>query len=141
MHYQLEHTQAKLVRCVRCVVFDVAVDLPESSDHFGEWVGREFSDKNKYDRWVRPGFAHGFLTLREITVFHYKCSDIYDPRSRRSICWNDPLIGINSACIDEESVLVTISKREIEFGKLLADADVFSSWAVRSEARFQEVLS
>ena len=125
MHYQIRHTQGKLVRCVAGAVFDVAVDLRVSSAYFGKWVGRELSEENKHAMWIPPGFAHGFLTLSETADFHYKCSDIYDPQSERSICWDDPTIGINWPSVQEGGFSVTISEKDAQSGKLLVDADVF----------------
>jgi dTDP-4-dehydrorhamnose 3,5-epimerase len=94
LHYQIQHTQGKLVRVVTGEVFDVAVDLRRSSPTFGKWVGEVLSDANKRMLWVPPGFAHGFLVLSETADFLYKCTDIYDPGSERSVLWSDPDIGI-----------------------------------------------
>ncbi len=94
LHYQMEHTQGKLVRCVSGSVFDVAVDVRRSSPTRGSWVGRELSEDNKLSLWVPPGFAHGFLTLSETADFQYKCTDIYHPQSERSIRWDDPDLAI-----------------------------------------------
>ena len=95
LHFQAEHTQGKLVRCVRGEVFDVAVDVRRSSPSFGHWVGQVLSEENKLAMWVPPGFAHGFLTLSDVADFQYKCSDIYHPQSEKTISWNDPEIGID----------------------------------------------
>lgn len=94
LHYQLEHTQGKLVRCVAGAVYDVAVDIRRSSPTFGRWVGATLSAENKHALWVPPGFAHGFLTLSETADFQYKCTDVYHPASERTIRWDDPAIGI-----------------------------------------------
>ncbi len=72
LHYQLEHTQGKLVRVCHGVVFDVGVDLRKSSTTFGQWVGVELSAENKKQLWIPPGFAHGFLVLSETAEFLYK---------------------------------------------------------------------
>lgn len=95
LHYQVEHTQGKLVRCVRGEVFDVAVDIRRSSPYFGRWVGQVLSEENKLAMWVPPGFAHGFLTLSEVADFQYKCSDIYHPGSEQTIRWDDSSIGVD----------------------------------------------
>ena len=95
LHYQLEHAQGKLVRCVSGSVFDVAVDIRRSSPHFGKWVGEILSEENKRALWVPPGFAHGFLTLSDSADFQYKCSDIYFPKAERTLAWNDEKIGID----------------------------------------------
>jgi dTDP-4-dehydrorhamnose 3,5-epimerase len=95
LHYQLEQAQGKLVRVTAGAVYDVAVDLRRSSAHFGKWVGVELTAENKRMLWVPPGFAHGFLTLKDGTEFLYKCTDFYAPEHERSLLWNDPALGID----------------------------------------------
>ena len=95
LHYQLEQTQGKLVRVVQGAVFDVAVDLRESSPTFGQWFGLELSAQNHRQLWVPPGFAHGFYVLSETAEFVYKCTDYYHPQSEVSISWNDPQLNID----------------------------------------------
>ncbi len=95
LHYQIEQAQGKLVRVVRGAVFDVAVDLRQSSATFGKWVGAELSEDNKRQMWVPPGFAHGFLTLSESADFLYKTTDYYAPQFECCIAWNDPTLAIN----------------------------------------------
>lgn len=94
LHYQIQQPQGKLVRVVRGAVFDVAVDLRQSSSHFGKWVGYELSEDNHRQLWVPPGFAHGFLVLSESAEFLYKTTDYYAPAHERCIAWDDPSIGI-----------------------------------------------
>lgn len=94
LHYQLHHTQGKLVRVTQGEVFDVAVDARKSSPTFGQWVGEHLSAANRRMIWIPPGFAHGFLVLSERVEFLYKCTDFYDPASERTLLWNDPDIGI-----------------------------------------------
>lgn len=95
LHYQLPpHAQGKLVHCVRGAVFDVAVDIRKHSPTFGKWVGVELSEDNHLQVWIPPGFAHGFLTLSDVAEFVYKTTDYYEPKSERSIVWNDEDIGI-----------------------------------------------
>jgi len=94
LHYQLDHPQGKLVRCVAGSVFDVAVDLRLSSSTFGQWVGEELSEDNRRQLWVPAGFAHGFLVLSESADIVYKCSDYYDPASEKTLVWNDSEVGI-----------------------------------------------
>lgn len=94
LHYQVQQPQGKLVRVVEGEVFDVAVDLRQSSPTFGQWVGRVLSAANKDALWVPAGFAHGFLVLSETASFHYKCTDYYAPEHERSIRWDDPDVGI-----------------------------------------------
>ncbi|MFQ6546498.1 dTDP-4-dehydrorhamnose 3,5-epimerase [Aestuariibius sp. 2305UL40-4] len=96
LHYQAPpHAQAKLVRCGRGRLYDVAVDIRDGSPTFGHWVGYELSFENGLQLLVPEGFAHGFVTLEEDTEIVYKCSDFYAPESDRGIRWDDPEIGID----------------------------------------------
>lgn len=95
LHYQLQNPQGKLVRVTRGEVFDVAVDLRESSPTFGQWVGVLLSEDNKQMLWVPPGFAHGFYVTSEEAEFQYKCTDYYAPSDEYSIIWNDETLGID----------------------------------------------
>ncbi len=95
LHYQLPpKAQGKLVRVTQGEVFDVAVDLRQSSPTFGKWVGVILSADNKKQMWIPEGFAHGFLTLSDISEFSYKVTDFYSPENERCINWNDPKINI-----------------------------------------------
>ncbi len=94
LHYQIQQPQGKLVRVVRGVVFDVAVDIRRSSPTFGQWVGVELSAENHRQLWVPPGFAHGFLVLSETADFLYKTTEYYAPEHERCIAWNDPALAI-----------------------------------------------
>lgn len=94
LHFQKEQTQGKLVRVISGSVFDVAVDMRQSSTTFGKWVGLELSSENKKQLWVPEGFAHGFYVLSESAEFVYKCTDYYYPESDVSIKWDDTNIGI-----------------------------------------------
>ena len=94
MHYQMQHTQGKLVRVTCGAAFDVAIDVRRSSPRFGQWVGVELNDNNHQMLWVPPGFAHGFLALSATVDFLYKVTDTYAPQHERTIRWNDPDVGI-----------------------------------------------
>ena len=94
MHYQLEHTQGKLVRVISGAVFDVAVDLRKSSPTFGKWVAVELSAENKKQLWIPSGFAHGFLVLSPTAEFLYKTTDYYHPQSEVCLAWDDPVVKI-----------------------------------------------
>jgi dTDP-4-dehydrorhamnose 3,5-epimerase len=94
LHYQLKHTQGKLVRVTAGSVFDVAVDLRKDSLTFGKWVGEVLSAENHKQLWIPPGFAHGFLVLSETAEFLYKTTDYYDPSSEVCLSWCDPAVGI-----------------------------------------------
>ena len=96
LHFQNPpFAQGKLVRVVRGAVLDVSVDIRKNSETYGEWFSRELSAKNKTMIWIPPGFAHGFLTLEDDTVFQYKCTGYYNKDSEESIRWNDPDLNIN----------------------------------------------
>ena len=95
LHYQLKHTQGKLVRVIAGSVFDVVVDLRKDSTTFGQWVGEVLSAENHYQLWIPPGFAHGFLVLSETAEFLYKTTDYYDPQSEVCLSWCDPTVKID----------------------------------------------
>ena len=95
LHYQIKHTQGKLVRVTAGSVFDVVVDLRTDSATFGKWVGVELSAENHKQLWIPPGFAHGFLVLSETAEFLYKTTDYYDPQSEVCLSWCDPSIKID----------------------------------------------
>ncbi len=101
LHFQYgDHSQAKLVRCVRGAVLDVAVDLRRGSPSYMKWVAVELSAENKRQLLIPRGFAHGFLTLTDDVEFMYKADNFYNPDAERSIIWNDPDIGINWGVTD-----------------------------------------
>ena len=95
LHYQIQQPQGKLVRVTRGEVFDVAVDLRESSPTFGQWVGETLSELNQHQLWVPPGFAHGFCVISESADFQYKCSDFYAPEHERCIRWDDETLAVD----------------------------------------------
>jgi dTDP-4-dehydrorhamnose 3,5-epimerase len=123
LHYQIRQPQGKLVRCTQGEVFDVAVDLRRSSPTFGEWVGEILSEENRYQLWVPPGFAHGFLVLTEMADFQYKCTDFYAPEHERSIHWADSTIGIDWP-LQLQGLAPLISRKDSE-GVSLKDAEVY----------------
>jgi dTDP-4-dehydrorhamnose 3,5-epimerase len=94
LHFQTRPGQAKLVRCARGAIFDVAVDLRRDSPTFGRWEGHELSDANHRQLFVPVGFAHGFLVTSEEADVVYKLSAYYSPDSEAGIRWDDPEIGI-----------------------------------------------
>jgi dTDP-4-dehydrorhamnose 3,5-epimerase len=96
LHYQLPpKAQGKLVRVIQGEVFDVAVDLRQSSQTFGKWVGEMLSADNNKQMWIPEGFAHGFLTLSDTAEFLYKTTDFYSKEHEQAIMWNDEIIGID----------------------------------------------
>lgn len=96
LHFQTPpHAQAKLVRCGRGALLDVAVDIRVGSASYGQWVGVELSAQNGRQLLVPEGFAHGFVTLTDDTEIIYKCSDYYAPDCDRALRFDDPEIGID----------------------------------------------
>jgi dTDP-4-dehydrorhamnose 3,5-epimerase len=94
LHFQVGEGVAKLVRCARGRIFDVAVDLRRGSPTYGRWVSVELDDEHMRELYVPVGFAHGFCVLSEVADVIYKQTAYYDPRLERAIAWNDPQIGI-----------------------------------------------
>ena len=96
LHFQKPpYAQGKLVRVVKGSVMDVAVDLRKDSPTYGKWESVVLSEDNKLQFWIPEGFAHGFVTLEDETVFNYKCTNIYNKESEGSLLWNDPDINID----------------------------------------------
>lgn len=96
LHFQNPpHAQAKLVRVIKGAVLDVVVDIRKSSPTYGQYFDIELSEKNKIQLWIPEGFAHGFLTLENDTIFFYKCTNYYNKSSEDCILWDDKDIGIN----------------------------------------------
>lgn len=95
LHFQKENSQAKLVRCIKGEVFDVAVDLRPGSKTYGKWEGVTLSEENKKMFMIPKGFAHGFLVLSDEAEFAYKCDDIYNPKAEGGLAWNDKDVNIN----------------------------------------------
>ncbi len=87
--------QGKLVRVVKGAVLDVAVDIRKNSATYGKWIAEKISEENKTMLWIPPGFAHGFLTLEDETIFQYKCTSYYNKNAEGSIRWNDPELNID----------------------------------------------
>lgn len=96
LHFQAPpYAQGKLVRVVKGAVLDVAVDIRKNSPTYGKHIAVELSETNFKMMWVPAGFAHGFLTLEDDTIFTYKCTNTYNKESEGGLMWNDPAIGIN----------------------------------------------
>ena len=122
LHYQIEQAQGKLVRVTAGEVFDVAVDIRRQSVTFGKWVGVVLSAENKRQLWVPPGFAHGFVVLKDNTEFLYKTTDYYAPQYERCIRWEDPAIGIEWP-ITQAPIL----SGKDQLGLALSQAEVFEN--------------
>lgn len=96
LHFQRPpHAQGKLVRVIKGAVLDVAVDIRKGSPTYGQHHKLELNAENKLQFYIPPGFAHGFATLADDTVFCYKCTDLYHPEMEGSIAWNDPGLSID----------------------------------------------
>lgn len=95
IHFQRgDKAQAKLVRCAKGAVLDVAVDLRPSSPTYKKWVAVELSAENKKQLLIPRGFGHGFVTLTDEVEFLYKADNYYAPEADGGIRWNDPEIGV-----------------------------------------------
>jgi dTDP-4-dehydrorhamnose 3,5-epimerase len=95
LHFQKEpHAQGKFVRVITGAVLDVALDIRKSSPTYGQFVVEELTAQNKRMLYIPPGFAHGFLTLEDHTIFTYKCTQYYHPQSEGGVLWNSPSLQI-----------------------------------------------
>ena len=101
LHFQKNFPQTKLVRVIKGVVFDTAVDLRKDSPTYGKWFGVELSEENKVQFLIPKGFAHGFLVRSDEAEFCYKCDDFYHPDDEGGIAWNDPSIGVKWGVVGE----------------------------------------
>jgi len=96
LHFQNPpYAQGKLIRVLKGAVLDVAVDIRKGSESYGKHFAIELNEENKNALWVPPGFAHGFKTLRDNTLFYYDCTGAYHKESEGSLRWNDPDLDIN----------------------------------------------
>jgi dTDP-4-dehydrorhamnose 3,5-epimerase len=94
LHFQTSPGQAKLVRCLRGAIWDVAVDLRRGSPTLGSWESHELDDRAHRQLFVPIGFAHGFCVLSETADVAYRLSSYYDPGTEAGIAWNDPDVGV-----------------------------------------------
>ncbi len=96
LHFQNPpYAQGKLVSVIAGAVIDIAVDLRRKSKTYGSYFAIELSEKNKTIFWIPPGFAHGFVSLQDNTIFSYKCTQVYNKQSEASIRWDDPDLAID----------------------------------------------
>ena len=94
LHFQKEFPQGKLVRVIKGSVYDVAVDLRQGSETYGQYFGVELTEENKKQFYISEGFAHGFRVLSDVAEFCYKVTDFYHPGDEGGLAWNDPEINI-----------------------------------------------
>ncbi len=96
LHFQNPpFAQGKLVRVIQGAALDVAVDIRRGSPTYGKHHKVKLTAEKKNMFWVPPGFAHGFLTLEDNTIFAYKCTGLYNKESEGSVLWNDPHLGVD----------------------------------------------
>jgi dTDP-4-dehydrorhamnose 3,5-epimerase len=94
LHFQTDPGQAKLVRCPRGAIFDVAVDLRRGSPTYGEWEGHVLDDEKHRQLFIPVGFGHGFAVLSDVADVTYLVSSTYDPATKSGIAWDDPGVGV-----------------------------------------------
>lgn len=112
LHYQLKpFSQAKLVRCTKGKIFDVAVDIRKGSNTFGEWVSVELSEENKQILYIPEGFAHGFVVLSDEAELLYKTNNEYSVEHDRGLKWNDTDIDIDWG-LDIEPIISEKDKKQ-----------------------------
>jgi dTDP-4-dehydrorhamnose 3,5-epimerase len=95
IHFQTHPGQAKLVRCARGEILDVAVDLRRDSPTYGQWEAAVLDDVAHRQLFVPVGFGHGFAVLSEVADVCYQVSSVYDPATERGIAWDDPEVGVD----------------------------------------------
>jgi dTDP-4-dehydrorhamnose 3,5-epimerase len=95
IHFQTEPGQAKLVRCPRGAILDVAVDLRRDSPTYGQWEAHVLDDERHHQLFVPVGFGHGFAVLSEVADVSYLVSSLYDPLTEAGIAWDDPEVGVD----------------------------------------------
>lgn len=120
LHFQIKpFDQGKLVRVINGSVIDVAVDIRKKSLTYGKWFKVLLSEHNKTMMWIPSGFAHGFITIENNTIFQYKCTNYYDKFSERTILWNDEDLNI-----DWEFENPIISDKDMK-GIFFKDLDIY----------------
>jgi dTDP-4-dehydrorhamnose 3,5-epimerase len=120
MHFQVGAGVAKLVRCARGRILDVAVDLRKGSPTYGRWDAVELDDESMRELFVPVGFAHGFCVLSEVADVIYKQTAYYDAAVERGIAWNDPDVGIEWPLPADQLI---VSERDAEAPTLAQMAD------------------
>ncbi len=94
LHFQTHPGQAKLIRCTRGLIWDVAVDIRPSSPTFGRHFGAHLDSESMSQLFIPVGFAHGFLVLSETAEVQYKCSNLYNPATESGIAWDDAELSV-----------------------------------------------
>ena len=122
LHYQIKQVQGKLVSVVSGSIYDVAVDLRQSSPTFGGWVGTKLNSKDHTQLWIPPGFAHGFYVLSPWAEVTYKATDYYSQEWERVLLWNDSEVDIQWPLIEGRNP--TLSEKDAT-GINLQEAEIF----------------
>lgn len=122
LHFQTSPGQAKLVRCVRGAIWDVAVDLRPDSPTYKNWEGYELSDENHRQLFVPVGFGHGFCVLSDLADVAYKLTSVYDPATEAGIRWDDPEVGVEWPVADPQ-----LSERD-KVAPILAEIEATLPW-------------
>lgn len=113
MHFQTNNPQAKIVGVISGKVYDVILDLRESSETYGQWRGFYLSSENRSSLYIPRGFAHGFISLSENSIVSYKCDGAYDAKSDTGIKFNDPDIRIDWPIWNSEQAIVSSRDRNL----------------------------
>jgi len=123
LHYQIDpYSQSKLVSVISGKVLDIVVDLRKGSPSFGKHLAQELSAENGFQLFIPRGFAHGYITLSETSIFHYKVDEYYHPESDNGIAANDNTLGINWQIPESEWIQSEKDKNHPSFG----DATLFN---------------
>lgn len=112
LHFQINYPQAKLVRCFKGRVFDVAVDLRKDSPTYGKYHGVELTEDNYTMFYIPKDFAHGFLVLSDVAIFTYKVTDFYHPNDEGGIMYNDPDLNIKWPELDDPNFKIILSDKD-----------------------------
>jgi len=118
MHFSIGEGQAKLVRCARGAIVDVAVDLRRGSPTFGDWEAHALDDAGMRQLYIPVGFAHGFCVTSEMADVVYKCSSYYSPETERGFAYDDPEVGIEWPDLE-----LSVSQRDAGAPRLAQIAD------------------
>jgi len=132
LHFQKKYPQGKLVSVRRGAIYDVAVDIREDSETFGQWYGEILSDDNHLQIYIPPGFAHGFSVLSDIVDFNYKCTEYYHPEDEGGILWNDTYLDIdwrieNPLVSHKDQKLLSFSELNVAVGSSMLASGIWAA--------------
>ena len=123
LHYQIPpFEQTKLVRVIQGKVLDVVVDIRRNSKTFGQHIAVELSSENKFQLYIPPGFAHGYVVLSESAIFAYKVDSFYSSSHDRGIAYNDPKLDIDWKLPISE---LKLSEKDKKHPNLIDSIDLF----------------